>query len=105
MPTLATGYGPMTIDAFARAFAGTVLGHYPIDAVTIVVRSDENARVVNSVLAAETSRTGSPNMVFTQGRGFVLGASFGLPRLFALTVCSGLPRRGHRLFGNAVMFW
>ena len=54
MPTLATGYGPMTIDAFARAFAGTVLGHYPIDIVTIVVRSDENARTLSSVFAAET---------------------------------------------------
>ena len=54
MPTLATGYGPMTIDAFARAFAGTVFGHYPIDTVTIVVRSDENAGIINTVLAAET---------------------------------------------------
>ena len=54
MPTLATGYGPMTIDAFARVFAGTVLGRHPIDVVTIVVRSDENARIINSVLAAET---------------------------------------------------
>ena len=54
MPTLATGYGPMTIDAFACAFAGTVFGHYPIDTVTIVVRSDENAGIINTVLAAET---------------------------------------------------
>ena len=36
------------------------------------------------------------NMVFTQGRGFVIGESIGLPRLFALTVCFGLRRRGHR---------
>ena len=47
----------------------------------------------------------SHNMVFTQGRGFVFGESIGLPRLFALTVCFGLRRRGHRLFGNAVSFW
>ncbi len=54
MPTLATGYGPMTIDAFARAFADSVLGRFPIETVTIVVRSDENAGIINSVLAAET---------------------------------------------------
>ena len=29
MPTLATGYGPMTIDAFARAFADAVFGRFP----------------------------------------------------------------------------
>ena len=29
MPTLATGYGPMTIAAFARAFADSVLGREP----------------------------------------------------------------------------
>ena len=46
----------------------------------------------------------SHNMVFTQGRGFVIGESIGLPRLFALTVCSGLPRRGHRLFGKRFLF-
>ena len=40
-------------------------------------------------------------MVFTQGHGFVLGASIGLPRSFAPLSRFGLPRRGHRLFGNA----
>ena len=44
-------------------------------------------------------------MVFTQGRGFAVGASFGLPRLFAPLSRFGLPRRGHRLFGNVVSFW
>ena len=53
MPTLATGYGPMTIDAFARAFAESVVGRFPLETVTIVVRSDENAATINSVLAAE----------------------------------------------------
>ena len=42
-------------------------------------------------------------MVFTQGRGFVVGASFGLPRLIAPLSRSGWPRRG-RLFGNVVSF-
>ena len=46
----------------------------------------------------------SDNMVFTLGRGFVYGASFGLPPLTTSTVCLGLPRRGHRLFGNVVSF-
>ena len=50
MPTLATGYGPMTIDAFARAFADSVVGRFAIETVTIVVRSDDNARTINSVL-------------------------------------------------------
>ena len=43
-------------------------------------------------------------MVFTQGRGFVLEASFGLPRLIASVTCFDLPRRGHRLFGNVDSF-
>ena len=40
-------------------------------------------------------------MVFTQGHGFVVGATFGLPRSFAPLSRVGLQRRGHRLFGNA----
>ncbi len=52
LPTLATGYGPMSIDAFARAFADSVLGRFPIDTVTIVVRSDETAATINSVIAS-----------------------------------------------------
>ncbi|QEG24840.1 hypothetical protein MFFC18_47630 [Mariniblastus fucicola] len=47
----------------------------------------------------------SHNMVFTQSHGFVLGNLFGLPRLFAPLSRIGLPRRGHRLFGNVVSFW
>ena len=43
-------------------------------------------------------------MVFTQGHGFVVGASFGLPRLIAPLSRSGWPRRGRRLFGNVVSF-
>ena len=37
-------------------------------------------------------------MVFTQGHGFVIGASIGLPRSFAPFSHSGLPRRGHLRF-------
>ena len=54
MPTLATGYGPMTIDEFARAFVDAGLDRFPLDSVTIVVRSVENAATINSVFA--TSR-------------------------------------------------
>ena len=45
------------------------------------------------------------NMVFTQGRGFVAVASFGLLRLTASMMSFGSPRRGHRLFGNVASFW
>ena len=44
-------------------------------------------------------------MFFTQGRGFVVEASFGLPRLLASSVRFRLLRRGHRLFCNVVSFW
>jgi hypothetical protein len=37
-----------------------------------------------------------------QGRGVVLGASFGS---FAPLSRFGLPRRGHRFFGNVFYFW
>jgi O-acetyl-ADP-ribose deacetylase (regulator of RNase III) len=52
LPTLATGYGPMSIADFARAFVQSVVGRYNLDSVTIVVRSSENAKTINSVLAA-----------------------------------------------------
>lgn len=42
----------MAIDGFARAFTDSVVGRFPINTVTIVVRSDENAAIINSVLAA-----------------------------------------------------
>lgn len=51
MPTLATGYGPLTTDDFARAFVDAVLGRFPVERVTIVVRSIEKARIINGVMA------------------------------------------------------
>ena len=60
-----------------------------------------NLLVSHSVLVLHRSH----NMVFTQGRGFVLGASFGLLISFAPLSRSGLQRRGHRLFGNVISFW
>ena len=58
-------------------------------------------------MTLETCNAGQAacNMVFTQSRGFVLGASFGLQIWFAPLSRSGLPRRGHRLFGNVISFW
>ena len=52
MPTLATGYGPMTVDGFARAFVNSVVGRFQLETVTVVVRSDENAAIINSALAS-----------------------------------------------------
>ena len=47
----------------------------------------------------------SDSIVLTQSYGFVIGESLGL--LYPLAPLSrvGLPRRGRRLFGNAVSFW
>ncbi len=50
MPTLATGYGPMSVDDFAVAFRKMVLGKYEIEKVTIVVRTEEQAGLVRSSL-------------------------------------------------------
>ena len=43
-------------------------------------------------------------MVFTQGRGFVVGVSF-VCHVDHSDVIFGLPPRGHRLFGNVISFW
>ena len=48
MPTLGTGYGSMTIDGFARAFADSMRTGFELETVTIVVRSNENAATINS---------------------------------------------------------
>jgi O-acetyl-ADP-ribose deacetylase (regulator of RNase III) len=50
LPTLATGYGPMSIADFAHAFANSVAGRVDLDTAFIVVRSSENAETINSVL-------------------------------------------------------
>jgi O-acetyl-ADP-ribose deacetylase len=51
LPTLATGYGPMSIDAFGHAFADVEVDRFDLDVVTIVVRSSDNADTINSVLS------------------------------------------------------
>jgi len=50
MPTLATGYGPMSIHDFALAFRNVVGDEFALDKVTIVVRSQQNADTISSVL-------------------------------------------------------
>ena len=48
------------------------------------------------------------NMVFTQRRGFVLGASIGLQirsLRCRVLVCHAADSRGHRLFGSIGYFW
>ena len=50
MPTLATGYGPMSVDDFAFAFRKVISGKYDVDTVNIVVRMDEHAESVRSCL-------------------------------------------------------
>ncbi len=52
MPALATGYGPLTVEAFALAFAKSVVNKFPIDLVIIVVRSSESAVEIESVLSS-----------------------------------------------------
>ena len=56
---------------------------------------------IDTVLAVEMSA----NLVFPQGRGFVIGASIGLLISFAPLSRVGLQRRGNRLFGNVISFW
>ncbi len=52
LPALATGYGPLSIADFGRAFADCVVGRYAFDAVTIVVRTSENAATIQSMLTS-----------------------------------------------------
>ena len=49
-PTLATGYGPLTIDSFARALREVVADRLPFDRITVVVRTREKAEAINAVL-------------------------------------------------------
>lgn len=53
MPTLATGFGPLDVDEFAFAFKKSVLGNFDSVCATIVVRSEENAKLVRTTLWPE----------------------------------------------------
>jgi O-acetyl-ADP-ribose deacetylase (regulator of RNase III) len=53
IPTLATGYGHLSIESFGHALAPLTVGSsFTLDIVTVVVRSSENAQIINSVLAS-----------------------------------------------------
>lgn len=50
LPTLATGYGPLSISDFTLAFVETVVDRFEIDVVTLVVRRSKNAETIKSQL-------------------------------------------------------
>jgi len=52
-PALATGYGHLSMHSFGQALAPLVSGaHFDLDVLYVVVRSDENARIVKDALAS-----------------------------------------------------
>lgn len=51
LPTLATGYGPMSIEDFGHACKDRVVGRFELETVSIVVRSQEHADVLRFVLS------------------------------------------------------
>jgi hypothetical protein len=51
MPTLATGYGPLSIADFARALAASLVGRSDPDALSVVVRNLGNSETISSILA------------------------------------------------------
>ena len=53
MPTLATGFGPLSIDDFAFAFKKSVLEKFDSLETTIVVRTQENAELVRKTIQAK----------------------------------------------------
>lgn len=57
LPTLATGYGPMSITEFARAFSNSGVDGSGLDDVTIVVRNQEDAETITSVLGLTGRQT------------------------------------------------
>jgi O-acetyl-ADP-ribose deacetylase (regulator of RNase III) len=51
MPSLATGYGPLSMEQFAQALSAAVQQDWPgIEQLTVVVRSGENGEIVRRVL-------------------------------------------------------
>ena len=54
LPTLATGYGPMTIEDFVVVFADIVVGKFSIPKVKLVLRTEENVATVRSILTGNS---------------------------------------------------
>jgi O-acetyl-ADP-ribose deacetylase len=51
LPALATGYGHLSMEEFAKAFADTVKAEWPqLERVSIVLRSSENEKIVRESL-------------------------------------------------------
>ena len=57
-----------------------------------------------SIGPTEHLRSDLQHVFYAEAFGFVFGASIGLPRSFTPLSRAGLPRRGHRLFGNVFSF-
>ena len=54
MPTLATGYGPLSIELFGKATADLLATQtFALDALLIVVRSEDNAITLNDALKTD----------------------------------------------------
>jgi len=54
MPSLATGYGPLSMEQFAQALSAAVQPEWPgIEQLSVVVRSEENAEIIMRVLALQ----------------------------------------------------
>ncbi|GAB5407057.1 MAG: macro domain-containing protein [Aureliella sp.] len=53
LPMLATGYGPISTEAFGRAFAASIVDRFPIQAVHLIVRKEEHAATIKSILDRE----------------------------------------------------
>jgi O-acetyl-ADP-ribose deacetylase (regulator of RNase III) len=52
-PALATGYGHLSMHAFGQALAPLILGdRFDLDVPSVVVRSDENAQIIEDALAS-----------------------------------------------------
>ena len=60
MPTLATGYGPLSIKDFAIAMAESKIQEFDLETLFVVVRNEENASVIRGVLDAK--QTCSPKI-------------------------------------------
>jgi O-acetyl-ADP-ribose deacetylase (regulator of RNase III) len=53
-PALATGYGPLAMEEFARGLRGALGREYPpVEELRVVVRNDEDAATVLGVLATD----------------------------------------------------
>ena len=53
LPTLATGYGPMSIAEFGLAFSNCDFEKYDMQRAAIIVRSEENAATLRRVLSSD----------------------------------------------------